>query len=373
MNKPVQPASQNNPQHPLTPRPANPYEQQHMPAAGDKLGPNKILQSVGEGGSACVYKVWNEGLEVIRAVKILKQGNNKNAKERFLTEAKILADIHHPNIVEIHHIGYMEQNIPFLELEYVDGISIKELIRQRSKLPLPVALATAYFVCQALQYAHTKDYTLYGKVYRGLIHRDIKPENILISRDGIVKLMDFGIARPSEVGLHTIGTRIMGTLIYLSPEQLSGKPLDHRSDIFSLGSVIYEMITAKRAFPQKTLSELVQKKTSGHFRPIDSHEIPLPEHLKNAIHKCLALDPEDRYSNVSELSHDLYAVLRLISSNSPQDILNLYMRNPSAINYTWQEPNDAEKRKAKKRFAWWAPLAASAVLVLCAFMIKLSC
>ncbi|MDO5577177.1 MAG: serine/threonine-protein kinase, partial [Fibrobacter sp.] len=203
----------------------NPYkhEQSKTFKPNDKIGPNKVILQIGEGGSAKVYKVWHEGLEVVRAVKVLKQYTNREAKERFLTEAKILADIHHPNIIEIHNIGLIDQLFPFIEMEYVDGISIKSLLKQKGKLPLEVALSIAYFICQALHYAHNKDYTLYGKVYDGLIHRDIKPDNIFFSKNGIIKLMDFGIARPQEASLHTVGAKIMGTMVYLSPEQLNGK------------------------------------------------------------------------------------------------------------------------------------------------------
>lgn len=308
----------------------NPYKEPVLPAfsSGYKIGPNKIDVLIGEGGSAAVYKVWHEGLEVARAVKILKKYSNQEARERFFTEAKILADIHHPNIIEIHNIGYLDQRIPFLEMEYVDGFSVKSLLAQHTKLPLAVALAAAYFVSHALRYTHVKDYTIYGKVYHGLIHRDIKPDNIIISKDGIVKLMDFGIARPSEVSLHTVGQKIMGTLIYLSPEQLSGRTLDLRSDIFSLGAVLYEMVSGHRAFPQKVLSELVQKKTKGEFKPISAHGISIPDELTAVINKSMALDPNDRYANCADFSQDLFAVFRNISDRAPQDIISRFMINP---------------------------------------------
>lgn len=308
----------------------NPYEQK-LPRIGEKIGPNRIEQLIGEGGMANVYKVWNEGLEVTRAIKILKKVSDKEARERFLTEAKILADIRHPNILEIYNIGYYETQYPFIETEFVDGLSVKKLIAQNSHVALTAAVATAYFVSQALQYAHVKDYTLYGNIYRGLIHRDIKPDNIIISKEGIVKLMDFGIARPSEVSLHTVGAKIMGTLVYLSPEQLSGTELDHRSDIFSLGCVLYEMVTGQRAFPQKTLSELVQFKTKGQFKPVTSHGVDVPSELAAIIGKCMNLERESRYASAAELGHELYNVLIKISDRSPLDIVSRYMKDPTSV------------------------------------------
>ena len=307
----------------------NPYQVQ-MPKVDDRVGPNRIVQVIGEGGMANVFKVWHEGLEVTRALKILKNASDKELRERFFTEAKILADIHHPNIVEIHNIGYWEQRVPFMEMEYVDGFSIRELLTRHGRLPFPVALTVTYFVCQALYYAHTKDYTLYGKVYRGLIHRDIKPDNIILSKDGIVKLMDFGIARPTEVSLHTIGGKVMGSLAYLSPEQLEGKDIDHRSDIFSMGSVLYEMISGQRAYPQKTISELVRQKSKGEYRPLTSFGISVPQSLLEVVGKSMALDAQVRYASAADLGRAIYAEFRRICDGSPSDILYYFAKDGSS-------------------------------------------
>jgi serine/threonine-protein kinase len=306
-----------------------------MPAVGSKLGPYIVQGAIGEGGSAAVFKVWHEELEVVRAIKALKHGHKADARERFFTEAKIMADIRHQNIVEIYDLGYMEGGEPYLVLEYVGGTSVKELIAG-GRLPVAVALSVAYFVCQALYYAHLKSYTLYGKVYRGLIHRDVKPENVLVSGDGGVKLMDFGIARPTEVSLHTVGGKVMGTLVYLSPEQLSGQPLDHRSDIFSLGAVLYEMVTGERAFPQKTLSELVQSKTAGQYRALSNYGIKLPKRLSRVVDRSMRLHPDERYATAAEMAYDIYGVLREVSDLPPVDVLSAYMKDPKSIQ-DWTE------------------------------------
>jgi eukaryotic-like serine/threonine-protein kinase len=301
-----------------------------MPKISDCIGQNKIVRLIGEGGMANVFEVGHEGLEVTRALKILKNPSDKELRERFFTEAKILADIHHPNIVEIHTIGIWDQNVPFLEMEYVDGFSIRDLITRHGRLPLPVAITIAYFVCQALYYSHTKDYTLYGKVYQGLIHRDIKPDNIILSKGGMVKLMDFGIARPTEVSLHTIGGKVMGSLAYLSPEQLEGRTIDHRSDIFSLGSVLYEMISGQRAYPQKTISDLVRSKSKGEFAPLDSFGLSLPSSFINVHATSMALDLQVRYGTAADFGRALYAELRKICDKSPMDILYFFAKDGSA-------------------------------------------
>jgi serine/threonine-protein kinase len=307
---------------------ANPY-QSPMPNVGDKIGPNRVMLLIGEGGMASVFKVWHESLEVTRALKILKNSSDKELRDRFFTEAKILADIHHPNIVEIHNLGYWEQQTPFLEMEFVDGYSIRDLITQHTRFPLSAAIVTVYFVCQALHYAHVKDYTLYGKVYKGLIHRDIKPDNIIISKDGIVKLMDFGIARPSEVSLHTIGGKVMGSLAYLSPEQLEGKDIDHRSDIFSLGSVLYEMMTGQRAYPQKTISELVRCKSKGEYKPLDSFGLKISPSLIDVVNKSMAQDPQSRFVSAADMGNALYREFKTLTDRSPADVLYYFVKNPA--------------------------------------------
>ena len=336
-----------------------------IPSVGDKLGTHIVQSLIGEGGSACVFKVWHEELEVVRAIKILKQAYKPDARERFFTEAKILADIRHPNIIEIHNICYTALQVPYLELEYVDGSSIKNLVAENGKLPFTVALSIAYFICQALHYAHIKDYTLYGKTYRGLIHRDIKPENILVSKDGIVKLMDFGIARPTEV--NTAGSKVMGTLVYLSPEQLNGLPLDHRSDIFSLGTVLYEMVTGSRAFPQKTLSELVQKKTAGQYRSFSSHSGEYPERIVKVIEKSLRLHPEERYGSAAEMGYDIYRLLREMSDVSPHDAVSSYMRDPNSIPHETLAPTSntqTQKTVSRKSKIILYVIAAAAIMAV---------
>jgi serine/threonine protein kinase len=344
----------------------NPYQSQ-MPKVGDKIGPNRIMSLIGEGGMANVYKVWHEGLEVARALKILKNANDKELRERFFTEAKILADIHHHNIIEIHNIGYWEQQIPFLEMEFVDGSSIRDLLTMNKRFPVPAALIIAYFVCQALHYAHTKDYTLYGKVYTGLIHRDIKPDNIIISKDGMVKLMDFGIARPSEVSLHTIGGKVMGSLAYLSPEQLEGKAIDHRSDVFSLASVLYEMITGQRAYPQKTISDLVRQKAKGEYRPVESFDIPLPPTLVSVVNKGMAMSLDERYATAADMGNAIFSEFRTLSDRSPADIIHTFLKDPASIRMAVH----AKKRPARRHSFIMGALAGGAVLLVLIVLLRL--
>jgi eukaryotic-like serine/threonine-protein kinase len=346
----------------------NPYQEQPMPKVGDKIGPNRVEVLVGEGGMANVYKVWHEGLEVVRAVKVLKKAYHQESKERFLTEAKILADISHPNIVEIHSIGYIDRGIPFIEMEFVEGTSIKKLIMEHQRLPVTAALSIAYFVSQALKYAHVKDYTLYGKVYHGLIHRDIKPDNIVVGKNGIVKLMDFGVARPSEVSLHTVGAKIVGTLIYLSPEQLNGTSLDLRSDIFSMGAVLYEMITGNRAFPHKSLQDLVEKKMKGQYTPLASHNVAVTPTINALVDRCLALNPDDRFPSATDLGEAIFSALHEITNKAPADIIARFMANPGSLTMVNLQksktpPKMPEIEKPNHSFPWgWIVLGIASAI-----------
>ena len=178
------------------------------------LGSGIIVGLLGTGGMARVYKIWNEKLEVPRAVKILIPTQQKDLKNRFETEVKITAKLHHPNIVEIYSVGEWN-GLPFLEMELIEGDSIETIIARYGKLPFSVCCAIAIFVARALVYAHGQEFLLYGKNYHGVIHRDLKPANVMISKNGEVKLMDFGIARPTEASLHTVEGNIVGTMQYL--------------------------------------------------------------------------------------------------------------------------------------------------------------
>jgi serine/threonine protein kinase len=207
-----------------------------------------------------------------------------------------------------------------------------------------------------LHYAHRKDYTLYGKVYHGLIHRDIKPDNLVISKEGVVKLMDFGVARPSEVSLHTVGSKIVGTLVYLSPEQLNGTQLDHRTDLFSLGCVLYEMITGTRAFPHQSLQELVQKKMKGAYEPITVHGMDLPTSIVTIIDKSLALNPDSRFASAAEFGEAVFSALHEITDRAPGDILYRFMTNPAAVGSTTvTRRREIAPENARKPISplWW--------------------
>jgi serine/threonine protein kinase len=292
------------------------------------LGSGMITGVLGEGGMARVYKVWNQKLELYRAVKVIFPTENPELMERFETEIKITSKLHHPNIVETYIVGDWN-GLPYIEMELVDGISLETLIEKHGKLPQVVSTAIGIQVASALAYAHTEEFLIYGRTYKGIIHRDLKPGNIMISKNGTVKLMDFGIARPSEVHLHTVSGYIVGTLPYLSPEQLAESEIDHRSDIYSLGTILYEALTGEKTFPQQTITNLMRMKVLHSYRKIDSYSIEIAPELIKTVERCLRYEKNKRFDSSKELEQTLKGIFDLISEKPLNSILKQYIHDPS--------------------------------------------
>jgi serine/threonine protein kinase len=306
------------------------------------LGSGTIVNLLGSGGMARVYKIWNEKLEVFRAVKILIPGQ-ADLKNRFDTEAKITAKLHHANIVEIYNVGDWN-NLPYLEMEYIDGVSLEAFISKNGMLPPAVCSSIAIFVARALSYAHSQEFLIYGKTYQGVIHRDLKPANIMISQNGEVRLMDFGIARPTEASLHTVEGNIVGTMQYLSPEQMDGVDIDARTDIYSFGAILYEMLTGTKTFPQDTITNLMKKKIMNEYRRFSDFDFDIQSSLSKISQKCLQLNKEDRYTDVEALLRELENAHRAITNEAPGRVLKNYILNP-----------DSYKNSQKKRSSFISP------------------
>jgi serine/threonine protein kinase len=272
------------------------------------LGSGTIKCLLGAGGAANVYKIWNPQLESYRAVKLLRPDLAKEWRMRFQTEIKIMAALSHPNIIEIHSVGTWN-SLDFIEMELIDGSTLEQLISSKGALPVTVCTAVAVMVARALVHAHDQKYVLFGKMYHGIIHRDIKPSNIMVSEEGRIKLMDFGIARPITASLLT--TRdggVVGTIQYMAPEQLSGADVDVTADIYALGTILYEMLTGEKAFPNINLSDLFEAKTKNEFVPLRFFNIPIPRRLKKLVNSCMAYDPAARPQSASALLDELEAI-----------------------------------------------------------------
>jgi len=297
---------------------ADPHLSPEQASSFQNLAGGRIVRFLGSGGMADVYLVWNPRLEVYRAIKVIKPGQPSNLLARFETEIRILSKLQHPNVVQFYNVGEWHA-LPFIEMEFVPGAAMDDVQKKVTVLTPQETAAVGILVCHALDYAHRKNATLYGTAYRGVIHRDLKPANIMLSKSGRVKLTDFGIARPQDVSLHTMDTgAVVGTLPYLAPEQLSGKPISARVDIYSLGATLYEFLSGARAFPQTEIPALISAKSSGERNPLPSF---VPKPLCSVIDKAMLADPAGRYESAAAFAHDLERILRGPGSVSGYSVL----------------------------------------------------
>jgi serine/threonine-protein kinase len=255
-------------------------------APGDKLGPYEIFAPIGAGGMGEVYSARDVRLNRFVAIKV----SAAHFSERFEREAKAIAALNHPNICQIYDIGPN-----YIVMELVDGLPIVTPDQQRP-LPPGEALRLAKQIAAALQAAHAK----------GIVHRDLKPANILATKNGVAKLLDFGLAKYTSdsdaahdetqtIGVTQVGT-IIGTPAYMSPEQADGRPAGERSDIFSFGSVFYEMLAGRRAFRGSSAASTIGAIIHGNPEPLDA-----PPALEKIVRKCLAKSPQDRFQTAADL------------------------------------------------------------------------
>jgi eukaryotic-like serine/threonine-protein kinase len=259
-------------------------------------GRYRIVRKLGSGGMANVYLAEDEDLGRRVAIKILNEryANDDLFIERFRREAKSAAALSHPNIVSVYDRGEAEGTY-YIAMEVIEGRSLKELIMTRGPLPIPQALAYTHEILEALRFAHR----------HGIIHRDIKPHNILIGER--LKVTDFGIARAGASQMTEAGS-IMGTAQYLSPEQARGAPVTASSDLYSVGIVLYEMLTGKVPFNGDSAIEIAMKHLNDAPKPPSKIRQEIPDELDQVVLRALSKAPEDRYQSAEEFSDDLHRV-----------------------------------------------------------------
>jgi eukaryotic-like serine/threonine-protein kinase len=263
-------------------------------------GRYRIQRKLGAGGMADVYLAEDQELGRRIAIKILngRHANDDQFIERFRREAKNAAALNHPNIVSIYDRGEAEDTY-YIAMEYLDGRTLKELIVGRGAAPVNVAIEYARQILSALRFAHR----------HGIVHRDIKPHNVLVDGEGRVKVTDFGIARAGTSQMTEAGS-IVGTAQYLSPEQARGGEVDPRSDLYSLGVVLYELLTGKTPFDGETPVEIAMKHLSNTPKPPSKLRPDVPRELDMVVMRALAKNPDDRYQSADEMEADLERVAR---------------------------------------------------------------
>ena len=258
----------------------------------------RMIRKLGGGGMADVYLAEDQELGRRVAIKILhaRYANDDQFVERFRREAKHAAGLSHPNIVSIFDRGEADGSY-YIVMEYVEGRTLKELIRSRGPCPIPVAIAYTRQILTALRYAHRN----------GLIHRDIKPHNVIVDPEGVVKVTDFGIARAGASQMTEEGS-IVGTAQYLSPEQARGAPVDQTSDLYSTGIVLFELLTGEVPFTGESPVEIAMKHLSEIPGPPSQRRRDVPPDLDLIVLRALAKDPSDRYQSAAGMDADLDTV-----------------------------------------------------------------
>lgn len=249
---------------------------------GEVLGNRyELMEKIGEGGMAIVYKARDNKLSRLVAVKILKKefANNKDISDKFKKEATAVANFSDANIVNVLDVGHEEEeDIDYFVMEYVNGKTLKDLIISSGKLNYTTAISIAIQIAKALECAHKNN----------IIHRDVKPQNILVTENGLVKVTDFGIAKSSTSATITNTTTIMGSAHYLSPEQAKGAFVDSRSDIYSLGIVLYEMVTGILPFDGESPVTIALKHIQSEPIEPKKQNPAIPDSLNNLIMKCMS-------------------------------------------------------------------------------------
>ncbi|NLV75742.1 MAG: Stk1 family PASTA domain-containing Ser/Thr kinase [Tissierellia bacterium] len=260
----------------------------------------EIIEKIGEGGMAYVYKARCRLLNRNVAIKVLREEfvNDEEFVKKFRRESQAAASLSHPNIVNVYDVGVEEiqgRSIHYIVMEYIKGKTLKEIIREKGKLSVDETLDYSMQIAEALEHAHKNH----------IVHRDIKPHNIMITDDGRVKVTDFGIARAATTSTVTNSTNVIGSVHYFSPEQARGGYTDEKSDIYSLGIVMYEMITGKVPYEGDSPISVALKHIEGEIQPPREVDSTVPVGLEKVIMKCVQKNQFDRYKSARDLLYDL--------------------------------------------------------------------
>ena len=314
----------------------------------DRFGQYEILERISSGGMAELFRARRSGVEGFQKIVAIKKilphiAGDEEFITMFADEAKLAAQLNHPNIVHIFDLGKIEAGGYFIAMEHVEGRDLRSILHMARetglRLPVPLAVGIAAKVGAALDYAHRRR----GDDGRDLniVHRDVSPPNILVSTEGDIKLCDFGIAKAASKVSRTESGALKGKVPYMSPEQAWGKPVDQRSDIYSLGAVLFEMLTGRKLFQGDSDLNVLEKVRAGDVVLPSSLNPDVPPGLDAAVLKALAREPEERYLRTSDMLRDLETVLRTYEPPPSSADLAIYVRS--------LETEEAARRDARAR------------------------
>ncbi|MBK6848640.1 MAG: protein kinase [Proteobacteria bacterium] len=292
-------------------------------SAGRRLQKYELLEEVGHGGMAVVFRGRDTQLNREVAVKVLHphMAKEQEAKERFQREAQAVARLRHENIIEIYDYSGTDSAESFIVTEFIHGQTLKQFVAAHPVSHPELAALIVIEICAALAHAHGLS----------VIHRDIKPENIMIRRDGRVKLTDFGIAQMVELAKLTVTGQLIGSPAYMSPELVTGGRVDYRSDVFSVGTLLYQLATAQLPFAGSNAQEVLRRIAEGHFPPPEAANPRVDAQLGAILRHALARDPEARYPSVVALADDLRAFVRAVGLEDVQAELTAYFADPEGF------------------------------------------
>jgi TonB family protein len=351
--------------------PVVPRRREEPPAAvaasgPDRFGQYEILERIAAGGMAELYKAKRTGVEGFQKIVAIKKilphlADDEAFVTMFADEAKLAAQLNHPNIIHIYDLGKIQAGGYFIAMEYVDGRDLRAIETSARELgvpfPVPLAVYVASKVASALDYAHRRRDAEGNDL--NIVHRDVSPQNILISYEGDIKLCDFGIAKAASKASRTQSGALKGKIQYMSPEQAWGKPIDRRSDLFSLGVVLHELLTGQRLFRGDTDINVLEKVRSADVAPPSKSNPEVPQNLDAVVMKALARDPDDRYANASDMLRELDSVLYSYTPAPGSADVAIYLHRLQAEEaavadakareaaHAAEEPEPARKRKSK--------------------------
>lgn len=291
-----------------------------------KIGKYEILEVIGRGGMGIVYKARDPLLNRLVAIKMVTAASTEDlaTRQRFFREAQATASLRHPNIVTIYDLGEQEGN-PYLVMEYIEGVTLEAAALPTRQLSITEKINIIIDVCRGLDYAHE----------RGVVHRDIKPGNVMVLKDGHAKIVDFGIAYIGNDSLTKTG-QIIGSIKYMSPEQLRGQATDGRSDIFSTGAMLYELVTGSSPFEAKEAASILLKIINDPPQPFEHFLSQYPPELEAVTTRALAKTPKERYASAADFAKALSGLLD--DGTLPYEVRNIQVRDPITLNRDTRSP-----------------------------------